>query len=401
MAERLTEFENYQTFYEAEKALLYKVLPVEYIAHFFPLFYVAFVVRNMNNLFQCGFWVFVFTYLIKYIVSIVEVVIQYFWRRSRGLLASNKHQHSTDMTLKYLLLYEAFGTFAGGFQSRSVDILSSVGVLPLFDHMLQVVMQVSYASVFALSFPAGSFICLVIVFFQARILASKVLITGARHVTRASTGVGMWLHTLEVVFFIAILVNGLICTVSSEVISGIVFNFCRGASSSPYWQKVCRNWCDLRLGDTPPVACKLSDNMALCSCFAPITLTSGKDGPSQTLNSAGPSSTELWAFMLYEHILVILKFFLMGSLSRVSDYINDMSRAQQRYMQNNAMNEPAPLCNVDDNDAFDGDVNAVAKQHYFVTQYLEATAKDTADAIRATCERPDSFPEFPNEESSL
>ena len=81
-------------------------------------------------------------------------------------------------------------------------------------------------------------------------------------------------------------------------------------------------------------------------------------------------------------------------------YINEMSRAQQRYMQTNATNEPAPLSNVDDNDAFDGDVNAVARKHYFVTQYLETTAKDTADAIRTKCEQPD-FPVLPVEESSL
>ena len=78
-----------------------------------------------------------------------------------------------------------------------------------------------------------------------------------------------------------------------------------------------------------------------------------------------------------------------------------MSRAQQRYMQTNATNEPAPLSNVDDNDAYDGDVNAVAQKHYFVTQYLETTAKDTADAIRTKCEQPDSFLILPFEESSL
>ena len=46
----------------SHRALLYKVLPVEYISHFFPLFYIAFVVRNMNNLFSCCFWLFIFTY---------------------------------------------------------------------------------------------------------------------------------------------------------------------------------------------------------------------------------------------------------------------------------------------------------------------------------------------------
>jgi len=90
------------------------------------------------------------------------------------------------------------------FKSRSVDILASVGALPVFDHMLQVVMQVSYASVFAMAFPAGSSICLIIIFFQARILASRVLITGARHILSPSNGIGMWLHTLEVVFFISV-----------------------------------------------------------------------------------------------------------------------------------------------------------------------------------------------------
>ena len=85
-----------------------------------------------------------------------------------------------------------------------MDILASVGELPVFDHMLQVVMQVSYASVFAMAFPAGSCISLVIIFFQARILASRVLITGARHILCPSTGIGMWLHTLEVVFFISV-----------------------------------------------------------------------------------------------------------------------------------------------------------------------------------------------------
>ena len=318
VAERLTNFENYQTHHEADKALLYKVLPVEYIAHFFPLFYIAFVVRNMNNLFQCGFWLFVATYFIKYIASIVDVILQYFWRRSRGLLAH--HNSHVDIPLTDLILYEALGTFAGGFKSRSVDILASVGVLPVFDHMLQVVMQVSYASVFALSFPAGSFICLIIVFFQARILASKVLITGARHITRASSGIGMWLHTLEVVFFISVLVNGLICTVTSEVMSGIVFNFCWSPSSSTYWATVCDSFCELRLGNTSllPNCQNLPPRTASCHCYPQIDFSSGRGGPVPPLNSSGPGSTELWAFMLYEHVVIVLKFFLMGSMPRFS-----------------------------------------------------------------------------------
>lgn len=271
----------------------------------------------MNNLFQCGFWLFFATYTIKYIAAIVDVIFQYFWRLSRGLLS---HRNSnSDIPLYNLVLYEAFGTFAGGFKARSVDILASVGVLPVFDHMLQVVMQVSYASVFALSFPAGSFICLVIVFFQARILASKVLITGARHITRASNGIGMWLHTLEVVFFISILVNGLICTVTSEVMSGIVFNFCRTPSTSTYWATVCEAFCDLRLSNTTlPPTCAPQPQLASCHCFRQIDFASGHGGPESLLNSSGPGSTELWAFMLYEHVVVILKFVLMGSLSRFS-----------------------------------------------------------------------------------
>jgi hypothetical protein len=292
-----------------------------YIAHFFPLFYIAFVVRNMNNLFQCGFWLFFATYTIKYITAIFGVIAQHFWRRSRGLLL---HRNSNvpnliDIPLMDLVMYEALGTFAGAFKTRSVDILASVGVLPVFDHMLQVVMQVSYASVFALSFPAGSFICLIIVFFQARILASKVLITGARHITRASNGIGMWLHTLEVVFFISVLVNGLICTVTSEVMSGIVFNFCRPLRASAYWSTVCNAFCELRLANTSlPSTCLAQSRQSSCSCFPAIDFASGRGGPDSLLNSSGPGSTELWAFMLYEHVIVILKFFLMGSMPRFS-----------------------------------------------------------------------------------
>jgi hypothetical protein len=106
--------------------------------------------------------------------------------------------------------------------------------------------------------------------------------------------------------------------------------------------------------------------------------------------------------MLYEHVVVVLKFFLMGSMPRLSGYINSMARAQKLYMEVNAPNEPAPLGNVDDNDAYDGDVNdAQSKQHYFVTQFLESNAKDTADAIRASCERPHLFQLLPPQESSL
>jgi hypothetical protein len=79
-----------------------------------------------------------------------------------------------------------------------------------------------------------------------------------------------------------------------------------------------------------------------------------------------------------------------------------MGRAQQLYMRVNATNEPAPLGCVDDNDAFDGDVHdAQTKLHYFVTQYLESHAKDTAAAIRDTCERPDAFSLMPIQDSSL
>jgi hypothetical protein len=40
-------------------------------------------------------------------------------------------------------------------------------------------------------------------------------------------------------------------------------------------------------------------------------------------------------------------------------------------------------------------------QHYFVTQYLETHAKDTAAAIRNKCEKPESFSLMPIEDSSL
>jgi hypothetical protein len=79
-----------------------------------------------------------------------------------------------------------------------------------------------------------------------------------------------------------------------------------------------------------------------------------------------------------------------------------MGRAQQLYMRVNATNEPAPLANVDDNDAYDGDVNdAQTKQHYFVTQYLQSHAQETAAAIRDKCERPNEFCLMPIEDSSL
>jgi hypothetical protein len=105
-----------------------------------------------------------------------------------------------------------------------------------------------------------------------------------------------------------------------------------------------------------------------------------------------------------------------------------MGRAQQLYMRVNATNEPAPLGNVDDNDAYvaffpqcvfvtmcfcnvrcsyDGDVTlAQTNQHFFVTQFMasHATTKETAAAIRDTCERPDALSHFalmPIEDSSL
>ena len=118
--------------------------------------------------------------------------------------------------------------------------------------------------------------------------------------------------------------------------SGIVFNFCRTPSSSDYWQLVCTVFCDTRLSDfivtstcnTTMQSTVINGGRStpLCGCQPQIQFTSGIGGPSGRLNSQGPGSSELWAFMLYEHLLVILKFVLMGSMARFSKYINEMSR---------------------------------------------------------------------------
>jgi hypothetical protein len=146
--------------------------------------------------------------------------------------------------------------------------------------------------------------------------------------------------------FDQVLVNGLILTVSSEVMSGIVFNFCRTPSSSDYWQKVCTVFCDNRLGSIngsstwlttcnimPSTEINGGHSTPLCGCQSQIDFASGIGGPTSRLNSQGPGSSELWAFMLYEHVLVILKFVLMGSMSRFSQYINDMMRCHELYSQ--------------------------------------------------------------------
>jgi len=68
-------------------------------------------------------------------------------------------------------------------------------------------------------------------------------------------------------------------------------------------------------------------------------------------------------------------------------------------MQLNAINEPAPLGSAEDNDAFEGDVKqAQDGEHYFVIQYMEAKAKDTAAAIREKCDQPDQFQLLPHAE---
>ena len=68
-------------------------------------------------------------------------------------------------------------------------------------------------------------------------------------------------------------------------------------------------------------------------------------------------------------------------------------------MQLNAVNEPAPLGNVDDNDAYDGDIKAAQdNDHYFVIQYMDAKAKDTAAAIREKCDQPEQFLPLPQAE---
>jgi hypothetical protein len=136
--------------------------------------------------------------------------------------------------------------------------------------------------------------------------------------------------------FVQVLVNGLILTVSSEVMSGIVFNFCRTPSSSDYWQRVCSVFCDTRLiSVNVSSTCQTimqstvingGRSTPLCGCSPSIQFSSGSGGPAVRLNSQGPGSSELWAFMMYEHILVILKFVLMGSMARFSKYINEMSR---------------------------------------------------------------------------
>jgi hypothetical protein len=107
-------------------------------------------------------------------------------------------------------------------------------------------------------------------------------------------------------------------------------------------------FCELRLTNVSvPAGCTYAQTSApICSCFDPIAFGSGKYGPPTTLNASSPGSTELWAFMLYEHIVAVLKFFLMGSFPRVSKYVSDMARAQQPYLQVNAMNEPAPLGSI-------------------------------------------------------
>ena len=197
----LNDWENHQTESDYESNLVSKVFIFEFMVNFTGLFYVAFVIRDMYQLY--------FAVLVQLVViQIFTSVPSYIFPQIDIWLNRRKMKVSWS------------------------DVLVNSEHYDTFDDFCEVAIQIGYIAFFSAAFPAASALSLISNVVEIRMDAYTILLHQPRPTPIRSSGIGVWQDIIETMNFIAIAFNAVLIAISSECLGAATYNFCRSRFES-------------------------------------------------------------------------------------------------------------------------------------------------------------------------
>lgn len=197
----LNDWENHQTQSDYESNLVLKVFLFEFMVNFTGLFYVAFVIRDMYQLY---FAVLVQLVVIQIFTSVPSYVLPQIdiWMNRR----------KTKLSWS--------------------DVLANSEHYDTFDDFCEVIIQIGYISFFSAAFPAAAALSLLSNVVEIRMDAYTILLHQPRPTPSRSSGIGVWQDIIDTMNFVAIAFNAILIAVTSNCLGASTYNFCRSRFES-------------------------------------------------------------------------------------------------------------------------------------------------------------------------
>jgi hypothetical protein len=197
----LNDWENHQTQSDYESNLVSKVFLFEFMVNFTGLFYVAFVIRDMYQLY--------FAVLVQLVVIQVFTTVPAYLLPQFGIWLNRR---------KIKLSWS--------------DVHASGDHYDTFDDFCEVAIQIGYISFFSAAFPAAAAFCLLSNVVEIRMDAYTILLHQPRPTPSRSSGIGVWQDIMETMNFIAIAFNAILIAITSNCLGASTYNFCRSRFES-------------------------------------------------------------------------------------------------------------------------------------------------------------------------
>jgi len=201
LAVYLNDRENHRTVSDYENALIFKIFLFEFFNNFTPLFFTAWAIRDMYQLY--------FTLLIQLAVKqFVTNAISYL----TPIIATKMRERKMQMqNLRY----------------NWSDVLFGNDNYTTFDDFNEIIMQFCYIMFFSAAFPAAAILSYLNNIIEIKLDANQILNHEPRPAPIRAGGIGVWFNIMETMGFIAIASNAIIFVLTSNSFGAIYYNFCQ------------------------------------------------------------------------------------------------------------------------------------------------------------------------------
>lgn len=200
LATYLNDWENYQTQTEYETQLIRKVFFFEFVNNFTGLLYTAFALGDMYQLYFAILVQMVVMQLVGNVTAIAQPQVETYL---------NKRKKDKGVTLTWS------------------DVLAGNDPYDTFGDFNEIVIQFGYVMFFSAAFPAAAFLSWFNNIMEIRLDAYTILNCEPRPSSGRSGGIGVWFEIIELMSFVAIVINALIFALTSNAIGAGVHNFCQ------------------------------------------------------------------------------------------------------------------------------------------------------------------------------
>lgn len=212
IAVRMTNWENHRTQTEYNDALIIKSFAFQFANSYSPLFYIAFVRTNNEQYFtriglpgltdNCGELNNCMLELsFQLLTLIIMETLPKFVKDIFSLYCSKKQTTADCSDIDEYILQE--------------DQKPDVGDFTLEEYTAKVI-QYGYQMLFAVSFPLGPLLFILINLFDMRLDARRLLRTNKRPIAHMAQDIGQWFTILELMNIVAVVTNGCLIAFTSE-----------------------------------------------------------------------------------------------------------------------------------------------------------------------------------------